>query len=189
MTYNFKDFKDFKEFQGFQNFQNFESEKNDFVDEQEFHQLSDYRPKLDICPLASFFEETKSRSKEKTFGSWLKVIDDDTIKMIVRYGEMSLYETNADDDELIDEVADYWCLTIFAVGWEMQSEIVPKKEFEDAMVGVYFLTVAEDFFRKGISKIEGSSSLINYNETKITLTPEGKNIAKQIQKEYDERDK
>lgn len=132
-------------------------------------------------PLTSFFEQTKDKAKIETFGAWLKEIDNDTVKMIIQIAEKSLFVQATEDTQMDnDDIADYLCFAALAIGWELGEEVVNYEVAQQAMKDVYFLTVGEDFARKGICIIKGPNSLLNTNKTIFEMTPEGRLIAEKL---------
>ena len=168
---------------------------NDDVYEKDFFDLTEFRDSIYRLPLTSFFEETNKGLPNNKLGTWLNVIDEDTLKMIIDYGEKAIFDEatgiilDDEDADLPDEIADYWVFCLFAVGWETGSFIIPKNDFEESFRNIYFLAVAEHLHRKGFCTVEGEMTIENALNIKMTMTPEGKAAMDEEAKELKKKSK
>jgi len=78
-----------------------------------------------------------------------------------------------ENQELPPDIADYWLLCISILGWETNSDIVPKEDMELAIEKVYFISVGEHLCREGLCTMTGLQTLENANNVVIKMTPEG----------------
>jgi hypothetical protein len=161
-------------------------DNEDIVGDPKFYELSELREVAENLPITSFFEETKDNAAERTFGAWLKTIPLDTLKMLVRTSERFLFPEDFPDRESesheMDEM-DFSFLCVFALGFELNSNIIPREYMQNVFMDIYFLTIAEHFSRLGLTTTTGSTSLLSTENTRITMTPQGKLIADEITKE------
>lgn len=152
----------------------------DFVKEPDIYELSELAEVVPNLPLTSYFEETKYKASEHTFGSWLKTIDADTLNMLIRNGEKTLWEdeTNHTPEDENDAI-DYLYLVLFVVGFELQTLFVPRTYLDKSMSHLYVLAVGEHLSRLGLCTVTGSNSLLG-EDTCLQATPESKILLDEI---------
>lgn len=156
---------------------------NDFL-ESNFYELSELQEVITEMPLTSFFVETKERASKQTFGSWLETVDTDTIKMLLKVAEKTLYGETPEKPftpQEEDEAIDYLYLVLFALGFELKSEIIPKNLLDKSMSLLYVLVIAEDLKRAGLCEVQGNNALLD-NDTKMALTTKGKLLMEDIRR-------
>lgn len=155
---------------------------SEFEAETNFYELSELRPVVDDLPMTSFFEETRFKANEHTFGSWLKTANTDTIKMIIQTGEKTLW---GDEDKWSkqdeNDAIDYLYLVLFALGFELQSGIIPKDLLDKGMISVFMLAVGEDLLRMGLCTVSGTNSLLD-DDTMLEATPDAKLVLEEIER-------